>query len=990
MANTPINFDSAPIGSGRRASNWSKQASAARTALQNHLYQEACALCEAALQSPHLRAEAEATLRCLWAEALENLACFTEAVQALSKYELEDNRETLSPESQSQICLRLSTAYGGTSEIPKAIAYAKQALALATQQNDHLVTSKSHIVLGTLYRRLGELWFARDHFSTVIKNILRHGNHALLAQAYNGIGIVHFLEGEFDHARTTFHQALEVLGEMNDPLVRGSVDVNLATIATLQGQMRESVVLYERALPELERAGNPRLIVNAHSNLGYSLLRLGEMKRAAEVLQFALAKARECEATLVTASTLETLGEWHFLQGQFTQAEAMLAESLSILKALHVGFNHAMALLTQGRGLLLAGRAVEAAAAFRVSLEICEKMGDPRGRAAAQLALIEAHLALGELTEANELLNHIRAEVERVDTTYLLGHLREVSGLVALASGQFGAAIQSLNQAISIREVMGDRYRTGVAHYHLGLAHARYGETLQAGSAFESARNIFQELNAQPLLKLTDEAMTSLANTILVTEPAVDSSERVISVVTRLIEADFSRDVLLCELVRILHHELELSPVILFYVATDQTLIPTVYRGCDEQQAIQVGQTITGQGANPAEAGVYRIADQREMIWLYVGKRRGGIPDSLIDLLIKQFRIGLERSSHRPQTVMPPPASPVHHLHPVTLPGLIYRSAAMRAVVEQVMSLRSSDITVLITGETGTGKELVARAIHAFSKRASHTFIPFNCAAAPRELIESQLFGHRRGAFTGATADFPGMIGAAEKGTLFLDEIGELPREMQPKLLRFLQNNEIQRLGETAPRIVEARVIAATNRDLEVMVAANEFRADLYYRLNVIQFHLPALRERREEIPLLAEHFLARYLEQSDKKHIMLSPQVMNLLKQYDWPGNARQLENEMQRLVALAPEGEKITEDLLSPHIRNQARLRLVSSPNSTTTPITLADAVANTERELISATLTRHRGNISKASVELGVSRFGLRKIMRRHHLDAKRDAK
>ena len=241
MANTPTHIDSTTAGTGRRTPSWSKQANAARTALQNHLYAEARTLCEAALQASHLRAEAEGTLRCLLAEALENLACFTEAIQTLARYEPERKRKTLALKSQSQICLRLGAAYGGTADISKATAYAKQALALAMQQNDHLTTSHSHILLGTLYQRLGELRFARDHFSTVIKSILRHGNHALLAQAYNGLGIVYFLEGESDHARTTFYQALEVLGDRNDPVIRGSLNVNLATIATLQGQIRESV-----------------------------------------------------------------------------------------------------------------------------------------------------------------------------------------------------------------------------------------------------------------------------------------------------------------------------------------------------------------------------------------------------------------------------------------------------------------------------------------------------------------------------------------------------------------------------------------------------------------------------------------------------------------------------------------------------------------------------------------------------------------------------
>jgi transcriptional regulator with PAS, ATPase and Fis domain len=336
-----------------------------------------------------------------------------------------------------------------------------------------------------------------------------------------------------------------------------------------------------------------------------------------------------------------------------------------------------------------------------------------------------------------------------------------------------------------------------------------------------------------------------------------------------------------------------------------------------------------------------------------------------------------------------PSSSAAQERTPLSLLGLVYCSEAMKKVIEQILSLQDSNITVLITGETGTGKELVARAIHAYSNRAAYQFIPFNCASAPRELIESQLFGYRRGAFMGATTDFPGMIGAAEKGTLFLDEIGELAREMQPKLLRFLQNGEVQRLGATAPHIIDVRIVAATNRNLEEMVTAGTFRADLFYRLNVIQFYLPALRERREEIPVLAEHFLARYLEQTEKRGITLSTEVMAWLKQYDWPGNARQLENEIQRLVALTPNHTEIVAERLSPHIRNRAQLRLISSPISAPAQQTLAEAIATTERQLITHALNRHNGNISKVAAALGVSRHGLRKMLQRHQIAPERKA-
>jgi transcriptional regulator with GAF, ATPase, and Fis domain len=184
------------------------------------------------------------------------------------------------------------------------------------------------------------------------------------------------------------------------------------------------------------------------------------------------------------------------------------------------------------------------------------------------------------------------------------------------------------------------------------------------------------------------------------------------------------------------------------------------------------------------------------------------------------------------------------------LPGFIHSSPAMTRLVEEVHKIRSSDVTVLVTGESGTGKELVARAIHALSSRRDKIFVPFNCTAVPKELSESYLFGHRRGAFTGAVADSPGVIRSAAGGTLFIDEVGDLPLDVQPKLLRFLQEGEIQPLGEQQPTRIDVRIVAATNTDLEELVAQGRFREDLYYRLNVIRLRVPPLRERRSEIPL--------------------------------------------------------------------------------------------------------------------------------------------
>ena len=240
----------------------------------------------------------------------------------------------------------------------------------------------------------------------------------------------------------------------------------------------------------------------------------------------------------------------------------------------------------------------------------------------------------------------------------------------------------------------------------------------------------------------------------------------------------------------------------------------------------------------------------------------------------------------------------------------------MTRLVEQIQRLQGNDLTVLITGESGTGKELVSRAIHVGSHRSAAMFLPYNCTTTGRDLADSQLFGHRRGSFTGAVSDQPGLVRSAAGGTLFLDEIGDLPIDVQPKLLRFLELQEIMPIGETRPQRVDVRVLAATNADLEQRVAEGKFREDLYYRLSVIRIHVPPLRDRREEIPHLSTFFLREASERLGKPDIQLSSEALDMFSQYWWPGNVRQLKNEIQRAVAMSAPGGTIEASHLSPEI--------------------------------------------------------------------------
>jgi two-component system response regulator PilR (NtrC family) len=261
--------------------------------------------------------------------------------------------------------------------------------------------------------------------------------------------------------------------------------------------------------------------------------------------------------------------------------------------------------------------------------------------------------------------------------------------------------------------------------------------------------------------------------------------------------------------------------------------------------------------------------------------------------------------------------------------NIIGRSEAMLAVFKMIETIARTNSTVLITGESGTGKDLVARAVHYNSLRREHPFVALNCGALPETLLESELFGHMRGAFTGADSNKKGLIEVAERGTIFLDEIGEMSATMQVKLLRVLQDRRFRRLGGTEEVQADIRVIAATNQDLQKMVAENRFREDLYYRINVIHLHLPPLRERREDVPLLAEHFLAKFSEGIEKPVRSISHEALGTLAAYDWPGNVRELENAIERAVALE-QTQVVLPESLPAQVRNRTSKRVGGSDGS------------------------------------------------------------
>ena len=353
---------------------------------------------------------------------------------------------------------------------------------------------------------------------------------------------------------------------------------------------------------------------------------------------------------------------------------------------------------------------------------------------------------------------------------------------------------------------------------------------------------------------------------------------------------------------------------------------------------------------------------------------------------------GPPRSARRPKAGLPPEA---------LYRDIIGASPKMQRILRLVSRVAATDSTVLLIGESGTGKELIARSLHVQSRRSNGPFVPVNVGAIPETLIESELFGYARGAFTGAVVDRGGLIEEADRGTLFLDEIAEMPLSAQVKLLRTLESNEIRRLGDNSARVVDLRVVAATHRDLPALVEQGRFREDLYYRLNVVQIDLPSLRERREDIGLLASYFLARIAERMGRRGVTFTPEAMALIEGYDYPGNVRELENAVEHALAVS-EGDRIRPTdlptalrvprMLTSHAEAVRRSREgLGAGGGAAEPDRSRDSwsLAEVEREHIRRVLALHRGNATSAAKQLGISRTTLWRKLREYGLKRREPA-
>ena len=1005
-----------------RVQSFEQAFAAGKVALEGSRFEEATNYFRAALKRGGWSSEEEAQVRCGLCLSLEKRGLFAEQLEAVAKYERPQEIDRLAEHTRMDVLVRLGWSYSLTNDVPRAIALFNQALQIARRLEDPAGLGACYFGLGRAYRVISEIRIARDHYTSALEHFRQTGDWRRLAESYVHIGFMHAYEGDFRNALHLLKQALTIIGSHEEYNVLGRAYMYLGITYDNLGQTSKAIHSFEKSSEYFRLSGNQISLANNYAD---KLIWVGRWAEAELLLKEALAifEALEHEAHL--AGVLDTLAYLNLLQGRLDEADELTRRSMRVIETrkntLWLELNTRM---TMGRSLMVKGLYQEAREVFEVCVDVCQRSSTTRFMADARLLLTDALLTLGEVEQAAAHVSTVREFLNETPSLMAWGLMMRLNAKVMAAKGYVAAAIQSLGQSTSVYELRGSVYDCAVNRVILAGLYEQQGRLDAALSEAQSALEDFTRLGAkfdEERARAYLETLSSAADTFddmrvgremaalsfpvagLRFEmkdgthgPAPDLASGLDGFIAqRLVQASHARELLLHEIVAIVREQAHSRAAWIAEVVGDDfnlknrlALKPAAAVGLNDAELAQELETVAGLAAEDyPRQFVYRLDDNQQSKYLlrivWPTAERFAKHTITLAPLLQLAEQGLETISLRSKNRRTQVFNPTRLLARVELPGFVCNSRAMGQVLEQIYKIRSSDVTVLITGESGTGKELIARAVHAGSSRRANKFLPFNCSAAPKEMIESQLFGYRKGAFTGAIASNEGVIRAAERGTLFLDEIGDLPLELQPKLLRFLQEGEIHPIGDTSPQKVDVRVVAATNSNLERAVAEGRFREDLFHRLNVIRIQVPTLRQRREEIPALVNYYLDLYQKESAKSEIRLAEETLDLLVVYDWPGNVRQLCNEVRRIVAYNESGTVVTPDSLSPEVvkasqePEQAAAAYRKMPDTAISApegVTIAEAIEELERQMIAEALRRSAGNIARAAKELGLSRKGL----------------
>ena len=870
-------------------------------------------------------------------------------------------------------------------------------------------------VAGLAHLYLSDLALADGFFARGQAHARRPG---VLAKFAHLRGMVAFNAGKLERAEGHYREALDLAGRVGDIHSRVLLEVNLASVLTNRGRYGEALARLTSAIRNLRRLGRTAELASALCNLANLLLLLGDLEHADPPLDQALAMARQLGSRQVEAFVEMVAADLRRRRGDLREAGELYQRAMDAFLETGSAREQTLCRLSLAEVLAEAGQTEEA----RSLLEDLEPAEDMRGHVAltrGRLALTagtheDDACHLQELAHHCALLEQQGAALELWRSAAVLGRCLAARGRIVEARAALGRAVETWDEIMAhtpdvYREQMmaKDPDARSLASQWSALMQEDGAERQQtpaspAGADDEDARlrrllTINKRLNSEHrlpyLLELILDTVIELSTAergfLLLVEDDDSLSIKVArnidqrslqgeelslsrSIAERaarsgepVITLDAAEDGRFAEAVSVSH--LRLRSVLAVPLTVKGRTVGTIYVDHRLRQGV-FGDAEVGLIQDLADQAAIAIENARLLA-------ENSHRQEEIERLNSQLEARLESQQAELQEVREELRSSRNALKlQYDYKNIIGRTPRMIELFRLLDRVTETDLPVVIQGDSGTGKELVARCLHHNGGRASGPFVSENCSAIPETLLESVLFGHVKGAYTGADRERKGLFEVASGGSLFLDEVGEMSAAMQTKLLRVLQNGEIRRVGGTRTRTTDVRIIAASNKDLARLVAEGIFREDLFYRLNVIRIEIPPLRDRREDIPLLVDHFMEKHSSAGSNRRV--STEALASLMGYAWPGNVRELENEIMRAAALG--GEIIRTDDLSPHVGGGVPLAL-SDPDD----LDIRTRVEHLERDLIKRALDRTSGNNTQASKLLGLSRYGLLKKIKRYEM-------
>ena len=817
-----------------------------------------------------------------------------------------------------------------------------------------LLRSKYHMVVGLTHDRAGTTADALAHFQIALRFATASESKLQIAWAR-----VHILRHMIDRGAVDVSTAL--LREARDAAIRaGDIHVTVflhQSVSMLEGQLGrldEAIRHCDIADSLLSSAPNTWLKGTNQVNRGCLALLSGRYDVATKYLLDARTDLTRCGVR--SGGAENNLAHCYIVTGQFKKASEIfeqIVRSSNTRRLALLGALEGLARLRLAEGDLKG--CANALATFYTRAETNPELNNSYNTRWAAVTKGRLLLSEGKNTEALEL---VRLVEQQEDMTIADVPLEAALHLIAAQ-----AAAKCNNSPEAARRIL-EAHRRGVAT--LAELQAPYYFACSATVDNATSRIAIQMRDRALALWKSQKVVASPLGIAAVTgrnqitsaNPTPKSAAEAVDAVARAFELASTPALLGVELLRVLE----------------------AVGYSDAGELIEPSETTIGSGMslsnNRFEIPLSSKSAQKTVL-------RAGLPTDPEKAVmvaavsrIAEAAVALQnaREDERQRAALWPTYTPEMEA------GSLFFAEEMQTLLATGRRVAPTNAPVLITGETGTGKEVLARAIHAYSNRSKAAFIPFNCTSTPRDMLDSQLFGHRRGSFTGAIENFQGIIRGAAGGTLLLDEIGDMSLEVQPKLLRFLESGEVHPVGETQPVRADVRVIAATNADLDALVNEGSFREDLFYRLNIVHLHIPPLRERRIEIPALAHNYLGRYALEYVKGSLRLAEETMEYLVLYRWPGNVRQLANEMRRVAALCEPGAVVMPEHLSAAIA--ASRRTVPASERSLDPIEvvvrldqpMAAATEHLERAMLQHALKECGGRMEETAARLGLSRKGL----------------